>query len=56
MRKNKLPVNARKVMSVETGIIYKSIAEAERLCKAYLSPQIIGNPNKTSAKQHWVYV
>lgn len=56
MRKNKLPTNARKVMSVETGIIYKSIAEAERLCKAYLSPQIIGNPNKTSAKQHWVYV
>ena len=42
-------------MSVETGKKYKSIAEARRLCKAYLTPEIINNPNKTSAKQHWVY-
>lgn len=53
--KGKIPVNAKQVMSVETGKKYKSIAEARRLCKAYLTPEIINNPNKTSAKQHWVY-
>ena len=53
--KGKIPVNAKQVMSVETGKKYKSIAEARRLCRAYLTPEIINNPNKTSAKQHWVY-
>ena len=55
-RKGKIPNNAKQVKSVETGKVYKSIAEAKRLCKAYLTPDIIDNPNKTSANQHWVYI
>jgi hypothetical protein len=54
--KNKLPVNAKSVKSVETGIIYKSFAEAKQKCNAYLTREIVGNPNRTSAKQHWIYI
>ena len=54
--KGKIPNNNKAVMSIETRITYNSIAEAKRLCKAYLTPEIIGNPNRTSAKQHWIYV
>lgn len=43
------------VKSVETGIVYKSMAEAKRLTGAYLTKDIIGNPNKKSANQHWIY-
>lgn len=53
--KDKLPVNAIAVKSVETGIIYHSMAQARLLCNAHLTSDILNNDKKTSAKQHWVY-
>lgn len=54
--KGTIPYNAKPIMSLETKKIYSSMAEAKRQCGAYFEPGIVGNPNRTSAKQHWVFV
>lgn len=52
--RNRKTVN-KPVICVETGIIYKSTAEATRLTGCNHISNCCKNPNKTSKKYHWKY-
>lgn len=52
----------KRVLCVETGIVYESAKEAERImckllgCKRVHIKEVVNNPNRTAGGYHWKYV